>query len=1013
MPHIDKVKLASLQQNLSRIRNICILAHVDHGKTTLADSLVASNGIISQKMVGKLRYMDSRSDEQERGITMKSSSISLHYMDRKESNEFLINLIDSPGHVDFSSEVSTAVRLCDGAIVLVDVVEGVCSQTRICLKHAYMENLKPILVLNKIDRLIIEKKLSALDAYVYISQVLEQVNAVVGNLFATDVMSKETTADTHDCGLEDADDSTLYFAPENGNVVFCSAVDNWAFTVADFAQLYAPKLDISVNVLTDSLWGDFYYNAKEKRVIPGAQEKAKKPMFVQFILENIWSLYDVLLVRKDKEKIPMITEKLGIKLTTRDLRHTDHRIQLQAIFAQWLPIEKAVLEMVVQQIPAPGSMSDEKAERLMCSLNQNFSSLPAETQALKKEFQKSDKNSDTVIAFISKMIPVSKDSLPDNKPRSLTVEEIEKRRALARQRHQEQQLAKSEALKDIVDGVTIELQEKLTVDETQQTEAGDNEDDVFIGFARVYSGTLRKGAKLYALMPKHDPRSLDISNPLSSPYMFEVTIDNLFLLMGRDLEDLDEVPAGNIVGIGGLQNHVLKTATISTSFYCPSFSEMQMMATPILRVAVETENTVDMPKLLKGFKLLNQADACVQIIVQENGEHVLLTLGEVHLERCIADLEQRYAKVKLNVSAPIVPFRETIVPDAKVDMVNEIIVTNDENADKSVTIHYANKQCKLRVLALPLDEDIVRILDENTDTLKALSKSSMIPLSNRTTLALNDLKTNLSKSFQSSTIVQLKTSDSIDRVWSIGPKKCGNNILLNCTDFVHKPFWTPLNESKSVTDAYGRNDFENSFLNGFQLSTLSGPICEEPMHGVCFIVEEWTLNEADTSGIMSGQIISTVKEACRKAFQNQSQRLVTPMYACNIVCSADVLGRMYAVIGRRHGRILSADLTQGSGTFTVMAVIPVIESLNFAQDIRKQTSGLACPQLTFSHWEVVDIDPYWVPSTEEEYLHFGDKADSQNRAKLYMDSVRKRKGLMVEEKLVEHAEKQRTLSKNK
>lgn len=104
------------------------------------------------------------------------------------------------------------------------------------------------------------------------------------------------------------------------------------------------------------------------------------------------------------------------------------------------------------------------------------------------------------------MIPVSKDSLPDNKPRSLTVEEMEKRRALARQRHQEQQLAKTE-LK--VDEVTTALQEKLNVDEVQQSDTDDNEDDVFIGFARVYSGTLRKGAKLFALMPKHDPRSLE------------------------------------------------------------------------------------------------------------------------------------------------------------------------------------------------------------------------------------------------------------------------------------------------------------------------------------------------------------------------------------------------------------------------------------------------------------------------------------------------------------------------
>ena len=97
-------KLAEMQgQDTSKIRNICILAHVDHGKTTLADALVASNGLISQRLAGQLRYLDSRPDEQERGITMKSSAVTLGF------NGHVINLIDSPGHVDFSSEVSTAV----------------------------------------------------------------------------------------------------------------------------------------------------------------------------------------------------------------------------------------------------------------------------------------------------------------------------------------------------------------------------------------------------------------------------------------------------------------------------------------------------------------------------------------------------------------------------------------------------------------------------------------------------------------------------------------------------------------------------------------------------------------------------------------------------------------------------------------------------------------------------------------------------------------------------------------
>lgn len=474
-------------------------------------------------MAGKMRYMDSRTDEQKRGITMKSSSISLLYCDRSaERSQYIVNLIDSPGHVDFSSEVSTAVRLCDGAIVLVDVIEGVCPQTRICLKQAYSENLKPILVLNKIDRLITEKKMTPFDAYVHVSQVLEQVNVVVGHLFVTDIIAKgRVDENDQTSGLDDVDDSTLYFTPETGNVIFCSAVDGWAFTVNDFAQLYASMLDVQPAELRHALWGDYYWNGKSRKIVSGAQAKAKKPLCVQFIFENIWNLYDLLLVRKDREKIPDIVAKLGITLSPRDLRLTDARIQLQAIFTQWLPIERAVLEQVVRIVPPPGRMSAERAEQLMCSTMQNFASLPASTQALKTDFQRSDKDSANTIVFISKMISVSRSLLPANKQKPMTYADLEQRKLMARERHQERMRA-AEAGEGVLpltaalaatslnaDGAKVEV---VGAEEAERADvAGDDDqcDEVLVAFARVYSGTLRPGDKVFVLMPKHDPRTLE------------------------------------------------------------------------------------------------------------------------------------------------------------------------------------------------------------------------------------------------------------------------------------------------------------------------------------------------------------------------------------------------------------------------------------------------------------------------------------------------------------------------
>jgi ribosome assembly protein 1 len=298
----------------------------------LTDSLIATNGIISPKLAGKIRYLDSRPDEQLRGITMESSAISLFFsMLRRPApdaapvpKEYLINLIDSPGHIDFSSEVSTASRLCDGAVVLVDAVEGVCSQTVTVLRQTWVEQLKPILVINKMDRLITELMMSPAEAFSHLSRLLEQVNAVIGSFYqgermeddlqwrermedrinnsaARDQDRKKQSADedaaqsiTEATEFEERDDEDLYFAPEKNNVIFGSAVDGWAFTIRQFAAIYEKKLGIKRTVLEKVLWGDYYLDPKTKRVLGQKHLKGRalKPMFVQLVLDSIWAAYE-------------------------------------------------------------------------------------------------------------------------------------------------------------------------------------------------------------------------------------------------------------------------------------------------------------------------------------------------------------------------------------------------------------------------------------------------------------------------------------------------------------------------------------------------------------------------------------------------------------------------------------------------------------------------------------------------------------------------------------------------
>jgi len=204
-------RVTTLMNEPTKIRNIGIVAHIDHGKTTLSDNLLAGAGMISKELAGRQLFMDSDEEEQARGITIDASNVSMVHT--YDNEDYLINLIDTPGHVDFGGDVTRAMRAVDGAVVVVDAVEGTMPQTETVLRQALREHVRPVLFVNKVDRLINELQVDSQEMQVRLGKVIDHVNKLIKNM----------NPEKYKAGWRvDA---------AAGTVAFGSALYNWAISV--------------------------------------------------------------------------------------------------------------------------------------------------------------------------------------------------------------------------------------------------------------------------------------------------------------------------------------------------------------------------------------------------------------------------------------------------------------------------------------------------------------------------------------------------------------------------------------------------------------------------------------------------------------------------------------------------------------------------------------------------------------------------------------------------------------
>ncbi|CAG8438710.1 8721_t:CDS:2 [Ambispora leptoticha] len=785
-----------------------VIAHVDHGKSTLTDSLVSKAGIISSAKAGEARFTDTRADEQERCITIKSTAISMYFelpkedlsdvKQKTEGNEFLINLIDSPGHVDFSSEVTAALRVTDGALVVVDCVEGVCVQTETVLRQALTERIKPVIIINKVDRALLELQLTKEDLYTSFQRTIESVNVIISTYF----------------------DKTLgevQVYPEKGTVAFGSGLHGWGFTLRQFAQRYSKKFGVDKEKMMQKLWGENFFNPATKKWTTKsttADGKQLERAFCMFVLDPIFKLFDAIMNFKKEETTKMLEKlEVGLKGDEKDL---EGKALLKVVMRKFLPAADALLEMIVIHLPSPVTAQKYRAENLYEG--------PADDEC-GIAIRDCDPNGPLML-YISKMVPTS------DKGR-------------------------------------------------------------FYAFGRVFSGTVRSGLKVRIQGPNYQPGKKED--------LFVKSIQRTILMMGRYVEPIEDCPAGNIVGLVGVDQYLLKSGTITTSETAHNLKVMKFSVSPVVRVAVEVKNANDLPKLVEGLKRLSKSDPCVQCLTSDSGEHIVAGAGELHLEICLKDLEEDHAQVPIKTGDPVVSYRETVQAESSITALSKS----------------PNKHNRLYMKAFPMQEELSNDIESGKINPRDDFKIRARILAEEYGWDVTDAR----------------------KIWCFGPDTTGPNLLVDVTKGVQY-----------------LNEIKDSCIAAFQWATKEGVCAEENMRSCRFNILDVVLH-ADAIHRGGGQIIPTCRRVIYASCLTATPGLLEPVYLVEIQCPENAMGGIYGVLNRRRGHVFAEEQRPGTPLYNVKAYLPVNESFGFTADLRSNTGGQAFPQCVFSHWQLMNGTP--------------------------------------------------------
>jgi elongation factor 2 len=566
-------------------------------------------------------------------------------------------------------------------LLVVDAVSGVSVQTETVLRQALAERVQLTLVINKVDRCILEQKLDTEELYQKLSSIVARCNALIATYRSTD----------------DSIYSDEHFDPKRGNVAFASGKLGWAFTIPQFATLIAEKSNGSKSKYLDRLWGESFYSPSMKKWVSYEQSLSVDDAqrgFNQLILRPVYQMLKAC-EELNIEEIRTLLDKLAVRIPADKI---DAELQnstsiMSNVMKRWLPASEAMLHLIVLHLPSPVQAQIYRIQHLYEG--------PQDDQVA-CSMKACDSQGDVMI-YISKKIPAQDGSR-------------------------------------------------------------------FLCFGRIFSGTVTGGMSVHILGPNFQPGS---SNDLQIK-----NITTVGIMIGDRCVSMSSIPAGNVVALTGIDKCLLKTGTVTTNAQAHNFRVMKFSVSPVVRVAVDTQDPTHHAKLVEGLKKLSQADSLVQVL-NENGQHVIATAGELHLEICLADLEKTHARCPLKVATPIVTYRETITAESR-----QIAFTKT-----------TNKHNKFFMRALPLQPGLAEAIESGRISSKQDPKE-------RSKILVEEFGWELA---------------ATKKIWSFGPNDNGPNILVDATRAVD-----------------GLANVQDAIIAGFQWASGEGVLASESLHGVLF-----------------------------------------------------------------------------------------------------------------------------------------------------------------------------------